>query len=112
VFHLKRSFVPTKADTMPPIPRVPDNIETREVYAEGTYRTSVIVAGVDVERQCLGHSTIVWFADGQPTPEASEEKRQVRTEIKSYNFSGIPRSYQYECKIVSGGTIKFAGKRE
>jgi hypothetical protein len=94
---------------MPPLPNLPDNIQTRPNYDEGSYRLSILVAGADVERQCLGHSTLVWYAEKQPSPEASEEKRQVRTEMKAY--SGFVDTFHYECKIVSGGTIKFDGNR-
>lgn len=95
---------------MPPIPSLPNDIKVRGEYDEGSYRLSLLVAGAEIENQCLGYSTLVWYADKQPSPEASEEKRQVRTQMKAY--SAFVRNFHYECKIVFGGTIKFDGKRE
>jgi len=100
----------SNTSSMPPIPSLPNDIAVRKVYDEGSYRLNLLVAGADIESQCLGYSTLVWYADKQPSPEASEEKRQVRTQIKAYR--ALVGDFHYECKIVSGGTIKYDGIQE
>jgi hypothetical protein len=92
---------------MPPLPSLPDRIDVREVYNEGSYRLDALVAAAEVESQCLGYSTLVWYAnEGQPKPQASDEKQQERIEFQAYLGT-----YHYECTIVAGGTIAYSGDR-
>jgi hypothetical protein len=100
----------SRVANMPPIPNLPNKIHVKEQYDEGSYRLNGLVAAAHVEQQCLGYSTLIWYPEGQSLPACSQESRQERIEMKSYAL--VPRSFQYECTIVAGGTVKYDGKQQ